>query len=330
MLLSIIIPLYNCGEYIEQCILSVYKQNLDERDFEVIVVNDGSTDGGEKRVQKIAGQHNNITLINQKNQGPSATRNIGIRVAKGKYLQFLDADDYLMDDNIGRLLKIALDDDLDIITFGSKQVKGSEQESSISQVPEVVSQLKSGKEVEYNELLPSCWFYLMKRELIERLGLEFSNVPYGEDTPFTIQAFYNAARVKTTNFSAHRYRMRNSSVCHDNNPEKKLQRIRAYKEGMILRHHVNEQYRDRSTSDYEMIRESINVHLFFYLYGSLNVDIPSAELKNSISELRSEGLYPIGRFEHHGYKGLKHNMMLRLCNSEWLFLMIHKIIHAIR
>ena len=117
MLLSIIIPLYNCGESIEQCILSVYKQNLDERDFEVIVVNDGSTDGSEKRVQKIAELHNNITLINQKNQGPSAARNIGIRVAKGKYLQFLDADDYLVEGYIDRLLKTALDDDPDIITF---------------------------------------------------------------------------------------------------------------------------------------------------------------------------------------------------------------------
>ena len=84
MLLSIIIPLYNCREYINRCILSVYCQELDEHDFEVIVINDGSTDGGEKLVEDLANKHSNLVLLNQQNQELSEVRNRGVEAARGK------------------------------------------------------------------------------------------------------------------------------------------------------------------------------------------------------------------------------------------------------
>ena len=76
--LSIILPVYNVEKYIRPCIESIFKQGLDDMDFEVIIVNDGSTDRSMEMIEAIINQHNNITVINQENQGVSVARNNGI------------------------------------------------------------------------------------------------------------------------------------------------------------------------------------------------------------------------------------------------------------
>lgn len=98
---SVIIPLYNKAPYIIRALESVFEQSF--QDFEVIVVNDGSTDGGESIVQEKYGYK--IHLINQENLGVSSTRNNGIEASKGDYIAFLDADDYWHED----YLKISSD-----------------------------------------------------------------------------------------------------------------------------------------------------------------------------------------------------------------------------
>lgn len=88
---SIIIPLFNKEAFIEATLQSVFNQSF--KDFEIIIVNDGSTDASLQIVQKIISNKINVTLINQQNQGLSATRNNGIQIAKGTVIALLDADD---------------------------------------------------------------------------------------------------------------------------------------------------------------------------------------------------------------------------------------------
>ena len=97
MRLSVIIPVYNAGRYIGACLQSLYRQGLEEEDFEVIVVDDGSRDDSLIQVGRLAAFHSNIQIMAQKNQGVSAARNNGMKKAKGTYIYFMDADDYLMD-----------------------------------------------------------------------------------------------------------------------------------------------------------------------------------------------------------------------------------------
>lgn len=94
MKLSIIIPVYNAENKIEDCITSAVKQDLD--DYEIIIINDGSTDSSKEICEKYAGKYANIILVNQENQGVSASRNAGLQIAKGKYITFLDSDDQLV------------------------------------------------------------------------------------------------------------------------------------------------------------------------------------------------------------------------------------------
>ena len=84
--LSIVVPVYNVEKYVRTCIESIFKQGLDEKCFEVIIVNDGSTDRSLEVITDIISQHSNIVVINQENQGLSVARNNGIAAAKGEYI----------------------------------------------------------------------------------------------------------------------------------------------------------------------------------------------------------------------------------------------------
>ena len=95
-LLSVIIPLYNTEKYIGECISSILDNNADTADYEIIVVNDGSTDESGTIVQSFCDNNYNIRLINQKNQGVGVARMNGVKEATGDYIWFIDSDDYIV------------------------------------------------------------------------------------------------------------------------------------------------------------------------------------------------------------------------------------------
>ena len=91
--LSIIIPMYNAALYIGNCLDSIFSSGLTDEEFEIIVVNDGSKDQGPDIVARYMQSHSNISYFTQENQGQSTARNYGVRMAKGEYIWFVDADD---------------------------------------------------------------------------------------------------------------------------------------------------------------------------------------------------------------------------------------------
>lgn len=113
--LSIIIPVCNVEKYIGACLESIYRQGLDEEDFEVIVIDDGSADGSMQIVEGIRGSHHNISVIHQENAGPSVSRNSGMEIATGDYVLFVDSDDLLMDGGLSMLLPKAMETAADMV-----------------------------------------------------------------------------------------------------------------------------------------------------------------------------------------------------------------------
>ena len=116
--LSIIIPVYNVEQYIRTCLESVYRQTLDDRTFEVILVNDGTRDNSFGVIADIVAEHSNIVVAEQENQGLSAARNTGMTRATGDYVLFLDSDDLLVDDSLAALLDDAAGEQADLLIAG--------------------------------------------------------------------------------------------------------------------------------------------------------------------------------------------------------------------
>ena len=118
MKLSIIIPVYNPGHFLNQCIESVLKQTY--KDFELIIINDGSTDDSKKVIEKYAEQDNRIKFFNQENKGIIKTVSRGVEIASGDYISFVDADDFCELNKYEVLMKHALSNDCDCVACGIK------------------------------------------------------------------------------------------------------------------------------------------------------------------------------------------------------------------
>lgn len=118
-LVSVIVPVYNAEHFIEKCIHSILNQSY--KNIELILVNDGSTDNSVKICDSFAKIDNRIKLIHQANSGPSVARNNGIYNAKGKYIQFIDADDYIEENMIETLVN-EMEKGLDIVICGYKRI----------------------------------------------------------------------------------------------------------------------------------------------------------------------------------------------------------------
>ncbi len=101
--LSIIIPIYNVEKFLPACLDSLYQQDLAESDYEIVCVIDGATDGSREVVEEYAKKHTNILLVEQENRGVSAARNNGLRRASGEYVWFVDGDDMIAPNCIGRI-----------------------------------------------------------------------------------------------------------------------------------------------------------------------------------------------------------------------------------
>ena len=111
-LLSVIIPMYNCAPVILRCL-----DSIDYPGCEIIVVNDGSQDNGAEVVEQYAANHLHVHLINKPNGGVSSARNLGIQEAIGKYISFIDADDYIVSGGLERIVNLAEEHNADVVKF---------------------------------------------------------------------------------------------------------------------------------------------------------------------------------------------------------------------
>lgn len=225
-ILSIIIPLYNCEKYIKQCLDTIFRQEMNESDFEVIVIDDGSKDSGYSLASEYAKRYQNIIVIKQENQGVACARNNALEKATGDYITFVDADDMLVFGSLSTLIKIAVENKADIVKAAHKEVpedavcedfSSSHDNSSI--------QVMTGEEAIVNVTRMKegyCWGYLISRKLMTDNRLSFPpKVAFMEDWAFITQAILKCRTFVNADVLLYLYR-RNSSSCMANVTTEKM------------------------------------------------------------------------------------------------------------
>ena len=215
--LSIIVPVYNVEKYVRPCIESIFKQGLDDADFEVIIVNDGTEDRSMEMIADIVQAHSNITIINQENQGLSVARNNGMAIAKGEYLFMLDSDDLLIDESLEPLLEIALSSKADMVITDFKQVEDYEIEEFIKKMPKQDKKdfkfiEATGTDLLYECMFPYCWRHLYKKGFLEANHISFIPGIVSQDVAFTNECFLKAKKCIRTEWYMIIYRQRDTSV----------------------------------------------------------------------------------------------------------------------
>lgn len=222
---SIIIPVYNTSPYVEECINSVYNQT--QKEIEVIAINDGSTDDSLQVLLNLKVKYPDLTVVSQDNQGLGYTRNLGINLAHGEYIYFLDSDDYILPDTIQNCYERASSNNLDMVFFDAYNfVDNQKREAILPNFDDRKSIIKEREEIfsgiyffeNYAKTIyePACCFIYFSMDFIKRYNFKFLPNVYFEDNEFYCKALKYANKIMYIPEMFYQRRCRKDSITGSN------------------------------------------------------------------------------------------------------------------
>lgn len=295
MQLSIIIPVYNCATYLKSGFEHLKPLYSTAIDFEIIYVNDGSTDNSLAVLQELQATNKYIQVITQENQGSSGARNTAIAVAKGAYIQFLDADDYIDISKVLSFLEKAIATELDL--FGYRIDFVNEQQQQLGVMPKFLvpfNSVISGVKALIAGYQPSsiCLFLFKTRFLMEN-NLRITPKITHMDVEFMLRVMLCAKKVYFVDAIAYHYLQRSGSITKPKT-EKKLEQF-LYDEVIIanlMRNTVQQTMAKELVKAIEKNYNSVIWNLLWrFIVKPKEVSYPFKV--KCIQELSNKKLYPI-------------------------------------
>lgn len=320
--LSIIVPVYNVEEYLERCIVSLIEQDLPKSDYEIIVVNDGSTDNSYEIAKKLAQEHDNIVLVSQENKGLSGARNTGLRCVRGKYLLFVDSDDFFTPNSIGKLLEIAESNALELCFFqtvferlGGVHDYGEGQKFDNFKV-------YNGEYLVLNGMhISSVWQNLYLSSFLFNTGISFYEGIIHEDIDFNYRLYPFAQRVMFTDLYCYHYCLYRESILRTKSPEKIKYLLES--DFFVVSNILKETKTGYSKEIQALYRKECNSIIISNLIRILKEDNFTLGMKREcLATAKQKGVYPIvGKT-----KSWKTTILAHLLNIEWLLKCAIKLI----
>ena len=216
-ILSIIVPLYNSERFLPKCVESLLNQDIPHEDYEIILVNDGSPDHSKDVAERYASEFPNIVVLSQENKGTSGARNTGLRYATGKYVYFVDPDDYILENSLKDVLQKMEDESLDVLRFGYTEVDEDYRPTKSCKHPEqpdYSSKIMDGFTFMGERLGVACyvWTFIYKLSIIKDNNIYCFEGDYFDDTPWLPQVLSHAQRVDSIDWKRHYYLVRSNSL----------------------------------------------------------------------------------------------------------------------
>lgn len=231
--ISIIIPVYNVEKWLNKCIDSILVQSY--KNFEIILVNDGSTDKSGDICDKYSKEDNRIKVFHNKNKGLSYSRNFGVKNSNGKYVMFVDSDDFISDINIiDKFINILEKDKSDFIYTSYCRFNDENEEEITEILPIDINNNdikgKSGIEIlsmliEKNNYHHAAYLKICNRKFLIENNLLFKEGIYHEDAEWSPKLFYYAKRISIYSEPYYMRRMRENSIITTTNEENMKKKI---------------------------------------------------------------------------------------------------------
>jgi glycosyltransferase involved in cell wall biosynthesis len=272
-IISIIIPVFNVEQYLNECLDSVLSQKLEN--YEVICVNDGSTDSSRHILQQYKQRYNNLSIVDRKNGGLSAARNSGLKVATGKYIFFLDSDDFILPDTVREIINYAEKNNLEVVAFSAATDGGFEYTNKNFRYDIVGSGVEYYENyIKKNKTHPfsNVWLYLYKKSFLDSCNLEFNEGIYHEDVPFTMRMFFYVKRISYLSMQVIFYRKFREGAITNN---------------VTRKHLIDQAVTYRGLYNFFINNKFQNVFFYERIYlGYLNILISAG--KSKISKLNND------------------------------------------
>lgn len=225
MKFSIVVPVYNVEKYIRKCLESILRQSYDN--FEVIIVDDGSTDESYKIIDEYVQKDSRFKSFKKKNGGLSDARNYGMNYVTGDYLLFVDSDDYIAEDLLLNLKNILDVKTVDLVAFNSIVCDDDENIISKRDVSEYVCQDVNlvVKELITRPFVETAWIYCYRLDFWKEHHFEYKKGMYHEDFGLTPLIIYEAKTISSINYFGYYYVQREGSITKSGEYNKVLKKV---------------------------------------------------------------------------------------------------------
>ena len=287
--ISVIVPVYNTSKYIKKCLDSISNQTIE--DIEILIVNDGSEDDSETVIKHWieSNKQINAKYLEKENGGLSDARNFGVQYASGKYISFIDSDDYI-DVKLFESLQKYMEDDVDVIKFKMQTV--DKEGHVMEKIKGPVFEKCSGEEAfeklctEDKFIDPAC-IYLYKREFFINNKFEYEVGTYHEDFGLTPLIIINAKSFVSTDEYGYNYLQRDNSITGNENIEKDIK-----KANDLLKHYDNML---EKIENYDITKNTKDLVKRYYtntiILKARELLDDNEELKKYVQELKKRKVY---------------------------------------
>ncbi|WP_422080565.1 glycosyltransferase [Ulvibacterium sp.] len=311
--LSIIIPVYNSEKYIECCIESLLDQDIPKNTYEIIIVDDGSKDSSGEIADNYCRKNSCVHVVHQKNKGVGAARNTGMNLAKGKYIYFIDPDDYLARNVLGTLLKYATVYNLDVLGF--KAINTTNRylsDSSTNNLQENELSVMDGVAyIAENQYRNQVWWYFIKRSFLLESKIRFIEGRWMEDVIFTATLLLRTKRVSFLDFDIHRYVIVENSAMTSKDPVHCTNLIydlaNAAREYAKLINSLSTSHASHEKC-LKRLRTKQQSLVFALLIRAIKSKLTFSELKELLLQMKKIGAYPLNSLIGEDY----HSLMFRV------------------
>ena len=310
MFLSFIVPVFNTEPYLPQCLNSLLAQDMD--DYEIICVNDGSTDGSAEILASFARSHPNFVVIHQPNSGVAAARNAGLAAARGRYIWFVDSDDLIRGNVLSRLARTVAEADCDLLEIGGYQFEDTLSEEEMAPGAALPDNVPGPGSV--------VWRSLIRREFLlsHNLSFRYPELTHGEDGQFMYELSTQKPKVASLDEPLYFYRLRSGSAETAAGFSNRLRRLKSHVAvARIMGRIYAGGQTDADTADRLMST------LWCALYDAAG--FPGKQARQALAELHRDGLFPMNnppKTRHsRSYMTDREDLVGRAFN--WLYLRLH-------
>ena len=325
--LSIIVPIYKVESYLRKCVDSLLNQDLPKEDYEIILVDDGSPDGCGVICDEYASKYGNIRVIHRENGGLSAARNSGIEAAQGKYIQFVDSDDYLEPNVLKALTGKMEEDNLDILRFNYQNVNESYQVFCPNKYGKLFvdyrDEVCEGLTFLNERLGTACYVvqFMLKRELLLDKKSYFKEGIYFEDTEWTPRILIEAHRVTSVDTMVYNYLVRQGSITKSMDPKK---RQKLLDDSLFL---VEDKMKQMQTVADKRWFLGMIAHSVVSIIGTVSRDY-YFERRKYLNVLNGMGVYPLSAY-HLTKSAIRKVKLINLSPSFacWLLHLKRRVVH---
>lgn len=291
ILLTVIVPIYNGEKFLRRCVDSLIQQTYTK--VEILLINDGSTDNTKSICEEYEKKDNRVTIINKENEGVSKARNIGIEKAKGKYITFIDADDWIELDTYSKAIKVIDEDNVDIYKFSYVREIGNIKRPYMYKIETNKKIIKKDYEKHIYPYMFSTYdmssvcLTIFKKSVIKNIKFN-TTLKYGEDFLFTTKAILKSDSIYVVPDICYHYICNKESATSKRSIENYIRKIRDI---IIANNELINEFEDKNR--YLKLKNQRIIKEYEQIIRQVSGESNYKEFKNIINKIRKEIIYPM-------------------------------------